>query len=227
MKHFPERDLASIKRVTAGYNNDSINASPGRGQSVCLLRIWIKPLGIRTRGRLPLRHFFDNSRGMRPRVSIVALFVLLVNPLLPEAFAAGSPEQEYQQVRTIALRDARVRSAYEDADRRLEAKILQIDPALASYVHSRKEGQGASAPAKKVQPEHVKLAAFSSSPTQTQTHVVAKGETLSGIAAKYGVTIAALKSANHISDDRKLSVGRALAIPRGPAKSGAKKKILE
>jgi LysM repeat protein len=164
---------------------------------------------------------------MSPRVSVIAVVILLVKPLLPEASAAGSQEQEYQQVRTIALRDARVRAAYEDADRRLEAKILQIDPALASYVHTRNEGISASGAAPKERTSHVKLAAFSRSTTPTRTHVVAKGETLGEIAAKYGVGVAALKSANHISDDRKLSVGRTLSIPGSPAQVHAKGKILE
>jgi LysM repeat protein len=164
---------------------------------------------------------------MRPKVFVIAFLILLVDPLLPNVSAAGSQEQEYQQVRTIALRDAKVRAAYEDADRRLEAKILQIDPALASYVHTRKEGQGASGTASKERPEHVKLAAFTGSTTQARTHVIAKGETLGELAAKYGVTVAALKTANHISDDRKLSVGRVLAIPQSPAKTSAKTKILE
>jgi LysM repeat protein len=164
---------------------------------------------------------------MSQRVSAIALLVLLMEPLLSAASAAGSQEQEYQQVRTIALRDARVRAAYEDADRRLEAKILQIDPALASYVHTRKEGQGAGSTASKERLAHVKLAAFPSAPTKTRSHVVAKGDTLSEIAAKYGVSVATLKSANHISDDRKLSVGRVLAIPESPAQTRAKGKILE
>jgi LysM repeat protein len=164
---------------------------------------------------------------MPPRVSVIALVFLLVKPLLPEAPAAGAQEQEYQQVRTIALRDARVRAAYEDADRRLEAKILQIDPALASYIQVRKEAPGASEPASKERTAPVKLTAFSVPTKETRNHIVAKGETLSGIAAKYGVSIAALKSANHISDDRKLIAGRVLSIPESPAKTSAKGKILE
>jgi hypothetical protein len=151
---------------------------------------------------------------------VITLFVLLAGPLLPAAHAAGSPEQEYQQVRTIALRDARVRAAYEDADRRLEEKILQIDPALAPYVHSRKQSPGAGVMPSNERPEHVKMAAFSSSTAQRRTHIVAKGETLGGIAAKYGVSVSALKSANQITDDRKLSVGRTLTIPRSATPNG-------
>ena len=158
---------------------------------------------------------------------MITLFVLLAGPLLPEGHAAGSPEQEYQQVRTIALRDARVRASYEDADRRLEDKILQIDPALAPYVHSRKQSPGDGVMPSNERPEHVKLAAFSGSTARTRTHVVAKGETLSGIAAKYGASVSALKSANQIKDDRKLSVGRTLAIPQSATPNGAKGKILD
>lgn len=49
-----------------------------------------------------------------------------------------------------------------------------------------------------------------------QEHVVKKGETLSGIAARYGVTVAALRRANRLEgkDDRRLPVGKRLRIPR-------------
>ena len=63
------------------------------------------------------------------RICILTLGIFI----LPHGLRAASPgatEKEYQQVRTIALRDARVQSAYRDADRRLDAKIIQIDPAL-------------------------------------------------------------------------------------------------
>jgi len=45
--------------------------------------------------------------------------------------------------------------------------------------------------------------------------VVAKGETLGGIASKYGVSVATLKEANDIKDDRKLIAGHVLVIPGG------------
>lgn len=51
---------------------------------------------------------------------------------------------------------------------------------------------------------------------RTKTHVVEKGETLSGIAARYGVTVAALRKANRLDgkDDRRLPVGKRLRIPK-------------
>ena len=50
--------------------------------------------------------------------------------------------------------------------------------------------------------------------TPTRTHVVARGDTLSGIAARYGVTVSALVDANRLPGDRaKLRVGQRLTVP--------------
>jgi hypothetical protein len=157
---------------------------------------------------------------MLPKLPIVLL--LLTSPLV--LHAAGQ-EQEYQQVRTIALRDPRVRAAYEDADQRLADKIIKIDPALAGYVKRRASGGIAhEAPAA----ESVRKPAPTPKPTRTasaaavakpatgrfeRSHVVLKGETLTSIAAIFGVTVESLKTANHIVDERKLAVGQKLEIP--------------
>jgi len=126
------------------------------------------------------------------------------------AAAAGNLDQEYQQVRKIALRDPKVRAAYEDADRRLEEKIAQIDPALAGYVphHS---GEPESAPKAEKPVAHAKPVSVPEG--SGATHVVTKGETLGGIAAHYGVTVATLKTTNHIVDEKKLAVGQVLNVP--------------
>lgn len=50
----------------------------------------------------------------------------------------------------------------------------------------------------------------------TSVHVVAPGETLSAIAARYGTTVAALARANRIEDVNLIVAGAQLAIPRGP-----------
>ena len=49
-------------------------------------------------------------------------------------------------------------------------------------------------------------------PTGSGYHLVQKGETLSGIAARYGVSLSALKQANGLTDDLIL-VGQTLRIP--------------
>ncbi len=54
-------------------------------------------------------------------------------------------------------------------------------------------------------------------------HVVKKGETLSGIAARYGVSTAALASANGLNQKSTIRVGQKLSIPaRGAATASAK-----
>lgn len=130
-------------------------------------------------------------------------------------------EQEYIQVRKIALKDAKVQAAYERADEKLNERILEIDPSLKSYV----EKHGAVAPAvretaKAPAPAPRQTATKKSSGTAT-THIVEKGETLSSIAVRYKVSVASLEKANQITDERKLKAGQKLIIPASTAaKSG-------
>lgn len=71
-------------------------------------------------------------------------------------------------------------------------------------------------PAKKTTPE--KKSTPEKKPSATTSHTVKKGETLSKIAATYGVTVAAIKSANGMTSDR-LQAGQKIKIP---AKSSSK-----
>jgi murein DD-endopeptidase MepM/ murein hydrolase activator NlpD len=56
-------------------------------------------------------------------------------------------------------------------------------------------------------------------PAAARTHVVVRGDTLSGLAARYRVTVHALVAANRLASDReRLRIGRRLTIPpRAPA----------
>jgi LysM repeat protein len=45
------------------------------------------------------------------------------------------------------------------------------------------------------------------------THIVARGETLTAIAKMYKVTVDELQKANHIEDGRKLQAGQTIVIP--------------
>jgi len=75
--------------------------------------------------------------------------------------------------------------------------------------------------------EHPKNAGTETVPRATQvtspvppgngnTHVVAKGETLTSIARQHKVTVEELQKLNHIADDRKLQIGQTLIIPSAP-----------
>jgi len=50
-------------------------------------------------------------------------------------------------------------------------------------------------------------------PVGGNTHIVARGETLTSIAKMYKVTIDELQKANHIEDGRKLQAGQTISIP--------------
>lgn len=51
-------------------------------------------------------------------------------------------------------------------------------------------------------------------PTQTgNSHVVAKGETLTSIAKMHKVSVEELQKLNHIENDRKLQIGQTIMIP--------------
>jgi len=165
---------------------------------------------------------------MKPFLTLALASLILPHGL--RAATASATEKEYQQVRTIALRDPRVQAAYRDADRKLDDKIIRIDPSLESYVKARqaaREGSPApksppkpapaAKPAPKPAPKPASTPAVAKSGTNRTTHAVSAGETLGGIAAKHHVSVAALKAANHIQDERKLRVGQTLTIPSSKA----------
>jgi LysM repeat protein len=60
-------------------------------------------------------------------------------------------------------------------------------------------------------------------PTQQSgnSHVVAKGETLTSIAKMHKVTVEELQKFNHIENDRKLQIGQTIMIPSAPSASSS------
>ena len=149
------------------------------------------------------------SRSLLPLAALAAL--------IPSTLHAASAElqAEYAQVRKIALKDPGVRAAYAKADAKLNAKILDIDPSLKPIVE-RSGAAPASAPmAKNAAPKKagVKKPLQGAAMVSSSSYVVAKGDTLTSIAARYRVSAADLKSANGIVDERKLQVGQSLRIP--------------
>jgi LysM repeat protein len=134
-----------------------------------------------------------------------------VFPFLPVSAASstGDLDQEYAQVRKIALKDPKVQEAFEKANERLNDRILEIDPALKPVVE-REQRTPAPVPVERARAEPQPAAP----PTaQGRQHVVVKGETLDSIAIHYKVKVAALQKLNHITDARKLRVGQKLVIP--------------
>ncbi|MEN3370207.1 MAG: LysM domain [Verrucomicrobiota bacterium] len=66
--------------------------------------------------------------------------------------------------------------------------------------------------------------ADASKPAATQSgnsHVVAKGETLTSIAKMHKVSVEELQKFNHIENDRKLQIGQTIMIPPSASSPGA------
>ncbi|HEV3099153.1 MAG TPA: LysM peptidoglycan-binding domain-containing protein [Candidatus Udaeobacter sp.] len=62
----------------------------------------------------------------------------------------------------------------------------------------------------------------STHPAGSNTHIVARGETLTSIAKTYKVSVEELQNANHIEDGRKLQAGQSIIIPAAsPAASSS------
>lgn len=146
------------------------------------------------------------------RAAILPLLIF-ARPMAVSASTQSDLEQEYLQVRKIALKDPRVQEAFARANDRLDAKILQIDPALKPIVDRQSR---ASAPvAVQAQPARIESHPFISSTPQGLEHIVTKGETLSSIAVHYKVKVSTLEKVNHITNDRRLQVGQKIVIPSG------------
>jgi nucleoid-associated protein YgaU len=105
---------------------------------------------------------------------------------------------EYSQVRKIALKDPKVRAAFQRANDELDRRIIEIDPSLKPFVEQQRG---------------TRKAAHSKKTTATTTHVVTKGETLTSIAKRYHVSLDTLVQANGISKQTPLQVGQRLVIP--------------
>jgi LysM repeat protein len=157
------------------------------------------------------------ERAMQQRLLSVLVSVVGLTPTVAFSAPSTNLDQEYDQVRRIALRDPKVRAAFESANQRLEAKIVEIDPALKGYAKGRTNVTSAisSTAAESAAPRKpfVKPSKSASSVNHSRTHVIASGDTLSTVAVHYKVTVAELKGANPSVDEKKLQVGDKLTIP--------------
>ena len=95
--------------------------------------------------------------------------------------------------------------AFEKANQKLEDKIVEIDPTLKDYVKDQ--------PLTTSRIDTVKSNAVMKKPSEPKTHPIEEGESMSSIAKKYHVTVAELKTANPMVDEKKLQVGEKLIIP--------------
>jgi len=99
----------------------------------------------------------------------------------------------------------------------LSQEVLKLEQQLSHARPGVIIGEAAPTPA-----TAAAAGAASHSPVEGNTHIVARGETLTSIAKMYKVTVDDLQKANHIEDGRKLQAGQNITIPTAPpAASGS------
>jgi len=97
--------------------------------------------------------------------------------------------------------------------------VYFASPAIADWMQQMGAGASAASPSPSTPPPATPAPTLATpAPTPTpaatpQVHVVVRGETLIAIAARYGVTAAALKKANGITGAGLIYVGQHLVIP--------------
>jgi LysM repeat protein len=89
----------------------------------------------------------------------------------------------------------------------LSQEILKLEQQLTNTRPGVMIGEGAPNYSPSVTPSE------SPHPSSGNSHIVARGETLTSIAKMYNVSVMELQKFNHIENDRKLQIGQTLAIP--------------
>src|SRR6266700_866943 len=101
----------------------------------------------------------------------------------------------------------------------LSQEILKLEQQIAHIRPGVMIGESTPSAAT---PAAAVAAGSSPHPAGANTHIVARGETLTSIAKMYKVTVDELQNANHIEDGRKLQAGQTILIPAAsPAASSS------
>src|SRR5881392_1292891 len=100
----------------------------------------------------------------------------------------------------------------------LSQEILKLEQEISHIRPGIMIGESTPPPANPAAP----AMAPSHSAAAGNTHIVARGETLTSIAKMYKVSVDELQQANHIEDGRKLQAGQTIVIPTAsPAAAGS------
>ena len=142
----------------------------------------------------------------RSRVSLVAIFLLGfgLRPMFAQALAP-SPSSSSDAVKLDVLskkideQNGKIDLLSQEI-LKLERQITNLRPGVI-VGESPAETSAATAAAEVPRTEN------------GNTHIVARGETLTSIAKMHNVSVSELQKFNHIENDRKLQIGQTLIIP--------------
>ena len=121
----------------------------------------------------------------------------------PGTSPAGSPDEKLEAIS----------KKIDEQNRKIDLlsqEILKLEQQLANSRPGVMIGEGAP----NYSPSPVP--AETAHPQNGNSHIVARGETLTSIAKMYSVSVSELQKYNHIENDRKLQIGQTLIIPGSP-----------
>ena len=93
----------------------------------------------------------------------------------------------------------------------LSQQILKLEQQIASMRPGVMVGESTPSPA--ATSASVSAPSISAATNGGNTHMVARGETLTSIAKMHSVSVGELQRFNHIENDRKLQIGQTIMIP--------------
>lgn len=97
----------------------------------------------------------------------------------------------------------------------LSQQILKLEQQLSNSRPGVMVGEGAPSPSTST--AATSTSSPSPSPANGNSHVVARGETLTSIAKMHNVSVGELQKYNHIENPLKLQAGQTIMIPASPS----------
>jgi|SRR5438067_1837417 len=147
-------------------------------------------------------------QGFAPMKLPASLCATLILPFCAASAQTPAPEAaksaEAAQIETLAKK-------IDEQNTKIDAlsqEILKLEQQISHIRPGIMIGESTPAPANAAAP-----GASPSHLATGNTHIVARGETLTSIAKMYKVTVDELQKANHIEDGRKLQAGQTISIP--------------
>src|SRR2546429_3432156 len=144
------------------------------------------------------------------RMKLAAIFFAILVSALCAAFAQ-TPAPESAKPADTAQLEALAQKIDEQNAKidALSQEILKLEQQISHIRPGIMIGESTPSPANPAAPA---ASALHPAPAGN-THIVARGETLTSIAKMYKVTVDELQKANHIEDGRKLQAGQTISIP--------------
>jgi len=153
-----------------------------------------------------LPHSAGDAKVAAMKFVAVAAFVISI----AVAFAQSPENSPSPQIEALTKKIDEINTKI-DA---LSQQILKIEQQMSHPGVMIGEAQPSGPPA-------ASGAGSAAGPNSGNTHVVAKGETLTAIAKQHKVSVEDLQKFNHIEDGRKLQAGQTILIPAPSAAPGA------